>query len=128
MTETEELALRQQLLIDDSLRNRQIYDYTADVLIFGGIGPWVLWPEANSTIGDVIQGRIELDRIPFDLDNEYHKGVLYSEQQDVILRYQNQEPLCEALNMQPCLKDKCPLYNSSLGPPVCREFKMAFIK
>ena len=126
MNEREEHVLREQLLEDEVKRNRAEYDYTVDALIEGGITPLSIWPESNSNVAGAIAGEIDYDSLPIDESNEFHKGGLFTEQQDIILRNNGKEPLCEALSMQPCLKEKCPLYNSSLGPPVCREYKMVF--
>lgn len=118
--------LLEQLLADESKRNRAEYDYTVDALIQGGINPLSIWPESNQNVAGILSGEIDYDSLPLDESNEVHKGGLFTEQQDIILRNWGKEPLCEARAMKPCLKSECVLYNSSLGPPVCREFKIAF--
>lgn len=128
MNEREEQALLGQLLEDESKRDREQFDYTVDALRESGIAPLSIWPESNQSVAEVIKGKVNYDSLPLDESNEIHKGGLFTEQQDIILRNNGKEPLCEALEMKPCLKEKCALYNSSLGPPVCREFKIAFKK
>lgn len=128
MIESEEKALLLQLLADEANRDRGQYDYTADALRDGGITPLSIWSECNRDVAGIINGVIEYDLLPIDELNEFYKGGLFTEQQDIILRNNGKESLCEANNMEPCLKERCELYNSKLGPPVCREFKIAFKK
>ena len=128
MNEREESKLLDQLLEDESGRDRQKYNYTVDALQNGGITPLSIWPESNQNVTAVIAEKINYDSLPIDELNEFHKGGLFTEQQDIILRNNGKQPLCEALGMKPCFGTKCPLYDSQLGPPVCREFKIAFKK
>lgn len=128
MNEREEQELREQLRTDESKRDRAHYDYTIDVLLENAIVPYSIWPESNANVKGVISGKINYDSLPIDESNEFHKGVLFPEQQDMILGNNGKEALCEARDLRPCLKEKCQLYNSSFGPPVCREFKIAFEK
>lgn len=128
MNEREEEALLAQLLNNEANRDRGKYDYTVDALIKGGITPLSIWPESNENITGVIAGDMDYDSLPMDESNEFHKGGLFTEQQDIILQNNGKEPLCEAQNMKPCLESGCVIYNASLGPPVCREFKIAFKK
>lgn len=128
MKEREEHALRIQLEKDEGERDRERYDYTADALRETSIHPLSVWPESNQNVVSVINGQADYDSLPVDEGNEIYKGMRFTEQQDIILRNSGKDPLCEALDMEPCLKEGCELYNPSLGPPVCREFKMAFEK
>ena len=122
----DEKKLARELNEDSSKRDRAKFDYTVDALEKGGIMPGSIWPDSNKRVAGVVKGTLDYNSLPVDELNEYHKGGLFSEQQDIILRNNGKEPLCEALDMQPCLKDKCELYKSNLGPPVCGEYKMAF--
>lgn len=128
MNELEERALLEQLLDDESKRDREQYSYTVDALQKGGITPLSIWPESNQNVAKIINKEVGYDSLPIDENNEFHKGGLFTEQQDIILQNWGNAPLCEALEMKPCLEKHCDLYNSSLGPPVCREFKIAFKK
>ena len=128
MNEIEEQELHEQLLIDESKRDRTYFSYTIDTLLEGAIMPYSIWPESNQNVAEVINGKMDYDSLPIDESNEFHKGGLFSEQQDIILRNNGKEILCEARGLKPCLKEKCVLYEASLGPPVCREFKIAFKK
>lgn len=128
MNELEEQALLAQLLSDESGRDRNLYVYTVDALINGGITPLSIWPESNQSVAGVIEGEIDYYSLPMDVLNEFHKGGLWAEQQDILIRNSQKPPLCEALQMKPYLAGGCKLYNSSLGPPICREYKMAFKK
>lgn len=126
MNTQQEKALLEQLTLDETGRDRERYVYTIDALLNHAITPLAIWPESNHNIAAVIDGRLDYDRLPFDPGNEIHKGGLFTEQQDVILRHYTDGTQCEALDMKPCLEKKCPLYNPRLSPPVCREYKMAF--
>lgn len=126
MNEREETELYQQLLDDESKRDRGLFDYTVDALMELGIMQYSIWPESNQNVAGVISGEINYDFLPVDEENEFYKGTTFTEQQDIILRNNGKEPLCEAQDIKPCLKEECVLYNSKLGPPVCREFKIAF--
>jgi hypothetical protein len=128
MIESEEQALLLQLLADEANRDRGQYDYTADALRDSGITSFSIWPECNRDIFGVIKGVIDYDLLPVDELNEFHKGGLYTEQQDIVFRNEGKYALCEAQNMRPCLEENCILYNSKMTPPVCREFKIAFKK
>ncbi|AKM83552.1 hypothetical protein A2422_01625 [Candidatus Woesebacteria bacterium RIFOXYC1_FULL_31_51] len=128
MNEIEENKLYSQLLIDESKRDRTYFNYTIDALLEGAIIPYAIWPESNQNVAGVISGEIDYDSLPVDESNEFHKGGLFTEQQDIILENNGKEPLCEAQDLKPCLKEECELYNANLGPPVCREFKIAFKK
>ena len=128
MNEREEQELHEQLLADESKRDRIYFSYTIDVLLEGAIMPYSIWPESNTNVVGVINGNINYDSLPIDESNEFHKGGLFTEQQDMILRNNEKVALCEAQNLKPCLKEKCVLYDDSLSPPVCREFKIAFKK
>jgi hypothetical protein len=128
MNEREEQELHGQLLVDGSKRDRTNFNYTIDALLESAIVPYAIWPESNANVAGVIDGEIKYDSLPFDETNEIYKGMLFPEQQDVILRNNGKEVLCEAQDMKPCLREKCVLYDTSKGPPVCREFKIAFKK
>lgn len=128
MDELEEQALLAQLLSDESGRNRNLYVYTVDALIYGGVTPLSIWPESNTSVAGVIDGLVNYDTLPMDPYNEIWKGALWTEQQDILMQNSDREPVCEALSMGPCLKGRCKLYNAALGPPICREYKMAFKK
>jgi len=128
MNEREEQELHNQLLADESKRDRTNFSYAIDVLLEGAIMPYSIWPESNANAAGVIDGSINYDSLPVDESNEFHKGFLFQEQQDFILENNGKKALCEARSLKPCLKGKCVLYNASLGPPVCREYKIAFKK
>lgn len=126
MNEKEELQLLKMLQEDEAGRDRKKFDYTGDALRDGGIMPLSIWPEANENVRRVIEGEVDYDALPVDPENEFHKGGLFTEQQDIIVRNNGRQVLCEAREMRVCLAEKCPLYKSDLSPPVCREYKMAF--
>jgi len=128
MNEREEQELHKQLLIDESKRDRTYFSYAIDVLLEEAIIPYSIWPESNTNTAGVVDGSINYDSLPVDESNEFHKGFLFPEQQDFILKNNGKEALCEARGLKPCLEGKCVFYNASLGPPVCREFKIAFKK
>lgn len=128
MKESEELALREQLLEDEAARDRDEYDYTVDALMENGILPLSIWPESNKNMKDVIDLKVDYESLPFDVLNEFHKGMNFSEQQDIIIRNEGSEVLCEALNMNACMQEGCELHNAKLTPPVCGEYKMVFEK
>jgi len=128
MNERQEQELRIQLDNDERGRNREQYDYTGDALRESGILPLSIWPESNQNVKNVISGKVDYNTLPIDEENEIYKGFCFTEQQDIILRNWGKYSLCEALDMNPCLEERCKLYNSELGPPVCREFKIAFKK
>jgi hypothetical protein len=128
MKEREESDLRIQIEMDEMERDRHQYDYTVDALRETGIHPLSIWPESNQNVARVIKGQIDYDSLPLDESNEFHKGMCFTEQQDIILRNRGGNPLCEALDMNPCLQEECELCNTDLGPPVCREFKIVFEK
>lgn len=117
-----------QLLADEANRDRDKYVYTADAIINAGITPLSIWPESSQNVADVIAGKIDYNSLPVDDLNEFHKGGLFTEQQDIVFKNEGKCTLCEAQNMRPCLEENCILYNSKLSPPVCREFKIAFKK
>lgn len=118
MNEREEQELREQLFVDESKRDRAHFDYTVDVLLENAIMPYSIWPESNQNVAGVISGEVDWNSLPVEELNEVHKGGLVTEQQDTILRNNGKEALCEAQDLRPCLKEKCVLYNASLGPPV----------
>ncbi len=128
MNERQEHALRIQLESDETQRDRNSYDYTGDALRESGFSPLSIWPESNKNVAKVIRGEVDYDSLPVDEANEVYKGMQFTEQQDIILRNRGKDVLCETLDMQACLESECELYNSDLGPPVCREFKMVFKK
>lgn len=128
MNEREEQELHQQLSADESKRDRIYFDYTIDTLLEGVIMPYAIWPESNLNVVGVISGKINYDSLPIDESNEIYKGGLFTKQQEMILRNNGKVYLCEAQNLKPCLKERCVLYDASLNPPVCREFKIAFKK
>lgn len=128
MNEREEQELREQLFVDESKRDRAHFDYAIDVLLENAIVPYSIWPESNQNVARVISGEVDYNSLPVEELNEVHKGGLLTEQQDLILKNNGKEALCEAQDLRPCLKEKCVLYNASLGPPVCREFKIVFKK
>ncbi len=128
MNERQEHALRIQLEEDEQKRDRDRFDYTVDALRESGLHPLSIWPESNQNVAGVIRGEVDYESLPIDEDNEIRKGMGFTEQQDIILRNREKSSLCETLDMTPCLKEKCVLYESSLGPPVCREFKIVFEK
>ena len=128
MNEREEYQLRQELDSDELGRDRGKYNYTYDSVERSGAMPLSIWPESNSNVRKVIDGEIEYNSLPYDEDNEVYKGMLTPEQQDVVIENEGKEVLCEALDMNPCLGEKCELYRTDITPPVCREFKMAFEK
>ncbi len=128
MKEREESDLRIQIEMDEMERDRSQYDYTVDALRETGINPLSIWPESNQNVTRVIKGQVDYNSLPVDESNEFHKGMCFSEQQDIILRNRGESPLCEALGMSPCLEEECELYNINLGPPVCGEFKIVFEK
>jgi len=128
MKEREESDLRIQIEMDEMERDRSQYDYTVDALRETGINPLSIWPESNQNVARVINGQVDYNSLPMDESNEFHKGMCFSEQQDIILRNKGESPLCEARGMSPCLEEECELYNTNLGPPVCGEFKIVFEK
>lgn len=128
MNEQEERSLLGQLLSDEAGRDRHQYTYTVDALIDGGITPLSIWPESNQNVARVINREVDYSSLPLDELNEFHKGGLLAEQQDIILQNQRRNPLCEARGMRSCLEENCQLYKVSLSPPICREFKIAFKK
>lgn len=128
INDQQEKALALELRRDEESRNRKLYDYTLDDLLHGAIIPYAIWPEANASIAGVISGLVDYDSLPIDEGNENSKGMIWQEQRMTILLHGKSEPLCEALNMTPCLKEQCQLYDLESNPPICREYKMAFRK
>jgi hypothetical protein len=128
MKEREERELREQLETDEAKRDRSLFSYTVDALMNAGILSFSIWPESNSNVAKILKCEVEYNDLPMDELNEYHKGNLFTEQQDIIMANWGKEPLCEALDLQPCQQNGCELYNSQLGPPICREFKIVFKK
>lgn len=128
MNQAQERALRESLESDEVGRNRTRFNYTGDALRNNGIAPLSIWPESNNNVSQVLSGEVAYDDLPIDELNEYHKGNLWTEQQDIILQNDRKEPLCEAKNMKRCGEESCELFNPTLTPPVCREFKISFKK
>jgi hypothetical protein len=128
MNERQELELRKQLEMDEQGRDRGLFNYTNDALSDYGFIPLSVWPESNKNVAEVLSGDIDYESLPQDIVNEFHKGMAWTEQQDVILHNQGKEILCEANGMQHCLQDNCELFNTRLTPPICTEYKIAFKK
>lgn len=126
MNQQQELEIRHNLEEDERGRDRIRYDYTGGALRNNGILHLSIYPEPNKTVAAIIAGEVDYNKLPIEEDNEHWKGALFVEQQDVIERHVGQVALCEALNLKPRLREACVLYNSTLGPPVCREYKLVF--
>ena len=93
--------------------------------------------EDNETTVKLINGEIDYQSLPFSDLNEIRKGSIILEQADFIKSHQGEEILCEALDMNPCVMQKCQLYVSEgarypmenrHGIGFCGEFKIAFKK
>ena len=132
MNELEQAVLRGQLEEDEKARDRDKFDYTHDA--FNDVSEKFdaplhsIWPESNDNVARVIRKEIDYSSLPYDKDNEINKGVIVIEQQDIILRNEGKETLCEALQMEPCLEKDCELFRTDIAPPVCREFKQVYKK
>ena len=84
--------LRESLEGDEAGRDRDRFNYTGDALRNNGIAPLSIWPESNENVSKVLSGEVSYDDLPIDELNEYHKGNLWTEQQDVILQNDKKEP------------------------------------
>ena len=133
MKENEEIFLRNRLLLEDFGRNRDKFNYTCDAL------PYLMtFPESHDDTKKIISGEIDYQRMPFDDENELYKGWALNDQATIVKANQDNKPLCEALDMQDCKKEACPIYiaagskdsegNIVTKVPLCREFKIAFKK
>ncbi len=124
-------AIRDQLIADEGERNRDLYEYSGDLLRNTGIVPLSIWPEPNSVVRGIISGEVDYNKL-FDgsdemYSNEFHKGGVSGDQEAFVKWREGQEMLCEALDLTPCLKGRCPLYVATdTKPPICREFKIVF--
>lgn len=133
MNENEELALRARLEEEESSRVRGLFNYTYDAL------PHLMtYNDSHEDVKKVISGEIKYDNLPLEIENEAYKGMAWKDQARIVKQNQGKEPLCEALTMQTCKKEECPIYIApgSKGlkgevitqVPLCREFQMAFKK
>lgn len=137
MKEEEELIIRNRLIAEESIRNREKFSYTYDAL------PHLMtWPESHDFVRGVIFGDIDYDHLPNHDDevvaNETYKGIALPDQVKIVKANGDKEPLCEALHMQGCKREACPIYIAAGAKdakgkvittvPLCREFKMAFRK
>jgi len=133
MNEREEASLRSRLEVEDEGRNRKNFNFTYDAL------PHLMtYTDSHTDVKKVISGEIDYENLPMDKENEAYKGFAFKDQAIIVKNNQNKQPLCEALEMQPCKQEGCPIYiaagaKDSGGDvitkvPLCREFKMAFKK
>ena len=122
MVENDEVILRHCLEVEEAGRDKAKFVYTNDAL------PHMMtWAELNETVVSIIKGQVNYNKLPFDDENEMYKGFALEDQKAIVIANAHLEPLCEALNMEKCLKTECPLYIAG-KTPICREFKMCFKK
>ncbi len=118
-----------ELGIDEVVRDRTKYVYSSDVIKRACVAPYSIWAEPNDTVASVIAGDVKYDSVPYDGLNEGQKGILFTEQAELIVANEGRKMLCEALGASACLKEACPLYipePDGHPVPLCREFKITF--
>lgn len=121
------------LLEDDVKRDRKNFVYAFGILKRVWIWEYSVWPMPNVDVRKVIEGKINLDDIPYEDQNEIEKGMLFEEQRQFIAQYMREQKqmFCEAINYEPCLRGECPLFrikNTKAGGlhGICSEYKTAF--
>lgn len=137
LTESEKAKLASRLKGDEETRDRGRFFYTFDAIKRNWIGgtDHIIWPEPNINIRAVINGEVTYDNLPYDGDNEIHKGMCIKDQHFIVGKNQDEKLLCEAREMKDCLKKDCEFFvpkghvdseGNQYPTPVCREFKIAF--
>jgi hypothetical protein len=126
--------IRPLLSEDEDKRDRRQFVYAFDIFKRNWTVPYSIWPIPNSDVIRVIGSEVDYNKLPFDNQNEFEKGLLFEDQRQFIAQHISEEPmLCEARNHKPCLQEKCPIFrakNTKEGGEhgICSEFKIAFWK
>jgi hypothetical protein len=120
------------LLEDGEKRIRSHFEYAFDILARNCASVFSIWPIPNADALRIINGETNYDDIPFEDQNEVEKGISFGELQQFIAQHMPVgQMLCEVVNYQPCLQERCPLFRtkgSAAGGQygICAEFKTAF--
>ena len=139
MKERDIFNLAEESFKDERSKKRDLFEYCSDIVIENCIHPNSIWVEPNSNIRKVISNEVDYGSLPYDEQNEVEKGMLFQDQAKFVGKHKGQNILCEALYNEPCLKSKCLIFISpspskktknrpAYKQPLCREFKMVFIK
>lgn len=93
--------------------------------------------DSNETLRQVIDGKMRYEDLPVDEDAEGRKGYFFEDQAKFVTKHEGQELLCEVVDNNPCLQEKCPMFlavdaiypmENRYGQPLCGEFRIAFEK
>jgi len=139
MKEAERFNLIEESFKDVCSKNRNLFEYSSDIIDENCAHPNSIWVEPNSHIRKVINKEIDYDSLPYEEQNELEKGILFQDQAKFVENHKGQTILCEALENEPCLQSKCSIFippstskktknTPSYSQPLCREFKIIFRK
>ena len=131
----ESARLKELSIVDDQERNREQFGYAFDIIKENWAYPWSIWSMPNKDVINVIKGETDLESIPCENLNEFHKGMLFEDLRQFVAQHiaSGKQELCEARDYESCLKSKCLLFrdkDSGKGGEhgICSEFKTAFSK
>jgi hypothetical protein len=117
---------------DDHKRNRRDFLHSFEIIEQNWACKYSIWPIPNSDAREVIDKKVAYGFLPVEELNEVQKGMLFEDLRKFIASNINKgQMLCEAIDYEPCIKEKCPLFaqpGSKSGGQygLCREFKTAF--